>query len=537
VRPPKLLELFPHWWQRHLDFILFFFLAAATKFINLRTVLYFIWDQGRDAWAIRNIVVNHDLVLVGPTSGMQGFFLGPLWFYAGVPGYILGHGSPYILSAWYIAIACSMLIFVWWLTHKLFAKPTVATAAAYLVAFLPGALAGTTFIWNPLLSLPLVAAATWALIQSRQSRWWMTLGFFLFALVLQSEFAYAVFFLVPLWLLIPWLRQRWDVRDFLLATGAVAVTLVPQGLFELRHNWLMTNAIINSFHDSTQSIGWGPLWQTRPGQLWDATRRLLAGGFPAGNVLTLLLMIIVGWAIWRIWRRPANFAWRLISLLAIVPYVGFMLWRGNHGYFFLYYYTPHFIFLGLLIAYGVEQLSAVLTTHHLPQSIRALQPYLVPGLLGMLATVCVATTWSSTIDVENNAGLRTMESALSTVYAWTKTDDVPQQQAALRIFTPNAQTEHYDYIMHWLAQNNRMPIPRTVRTASDQTWYTILEPDPYAHGETRFFPWYKDATASGVLVRRMKVGALYLETWMSPAAVKQHGYSALPFTVPRVALE
>ncbi|HZZ98991.1 MAG TPA: hypothetical protein VFG51_03595, partial [Candidatus Saccharimonadia bacterium] len=74
-------------------FLIFLAVGLFFRFWNIYQRLYFIWDQGRDAWMLQRLA-HGELTLIGPTSGVPGFFLGPLWYYIGLPGYFLGGGNP-----------------------------------------------------------------------------------------------------------------------------------------------------------------------------------------------------------------------------------------------------------------------------------------------------------------------------------------------------------------------------------------------------------------------------------------------------------
>src|SRR5947208_1108732 len=54
----------------------------------------FTYDVGRDMLEIRNIVVNHHLTLIGQTTGIQGIFYGPWWYYILVVPFTLSGGNP-----------------------------------------------------------------------------------------------------------------------------------------------------------------------------------------------------------------------------------------------------------------------------------------------------------------------------------------------------------------------------------------------------------------------------------------------------------
>ena len=243
-------------WQ----FGLYLVIGLAIRFWNFSQSQYFIWDQGRDIWQIQAII-NGDFTLIGPTTGIAGFFLGPIWFYLGVPGLLLGGGSPWVLNAWFILVASLSLPFFWLLSHQLFGNKRWAMLNAYLLTLVPGSITGSLTIWNPLLSLPLMAGAIWTLLQARRSLPHLLLSFFLLGLALQSEFAYAVFLVGPLWLAIPWLRSKFKWQEMALSAVVIGVTLFPQLLFEFRHNLVMTNGVIASLSDQSQQIDWATLWR------------------------------------------------------------------------------------------------------------------------------------------------------------------------------------------------------------------------------------------------------------------------------------
>ena len=82
----------------------------------------------------------------------------------------------------------------------------------------------------------------------------------------------------------------------------------------------------------------------------------------------------------------------------------------------------------------------------------------------------------------------------------------------VRIFTPNAETEHYDAILHWKAGQLNKNIPITTKNDQDEYWYILIEPDKQL--EKRLAKWYQEATAEGTLTRMQMVGDLRVESWI-----------------------
>src|SRR5574337_631129 len=52
-------------------------------------------DNARDMVDVREMVVLHKLRLTGPTSGIEGFYNGPGWYYLLAIPFVLTGGSPY----------------------------------------------------------------------------------------------------------------------------------------------------------------------------------------------------------------------------------------------------------------------------------------------------------------------------------------------------------------------------------------------------------------------------------------------------------
>ena len=55
----------------------------------------FYYDQGRDALVIWDLIKNGKMFLIGPTTGVEGIFLGPGFYYLLAPWYWLGGEIPF----------------------------------------------------------------------------------------------------------------------------------------------------------------------------------------------------------------------------------------------------------------------------------------------------------------------------------------------------------------------------------------------------------------------------------------------------------
>src|SRR3989338_6846681 len=106
-------------------FILGFLLRAQETLSNN---FLFLIDQGRDMMAVKSIIFDHHLTLIGPYTSLQGVFQGPLYYYLlSIPTF-LTNGNPWggVLLMLLISLSVMIISFFW--MKKLFdAKAAVIT--------------------------------------------------------------------------------------------------------------------------------------------------------------------------------------------------------------------------------------------------------------------------------------------------------------------------------------------------------------------------------------------------------------------------
>ena len=98
-------------------FVLFFFSRAYGMDVKYT----FGWDQVDNAWAAKNIIVNHEFPLVGMVAkGNTGFFIGPLYYYFVALFYWITGLNP--VASQYIALTTSIFTFfaIFFVVKKIF---------------------------------------------------------------------------------------------------------------------------------------------------------------------------------------------------------------------------------------------------------------------------------------------------------------------------------------------------------------------------------------------------------------------------------
>lgn len=491
------------WLKRNWQFVLFCVVAFGIRYVNFDKAMYFIYDVGRDSLALK-AMASGDLKLVGPTTGLPGFFLGPLWYYVGLPGYWLTRGNPYGIQLWYITLASLFIPMAWVLSHKLFGNTVWAKLSALLLVLSSGSISGTNFVWNPMLSLPLLTGALLCLLQARQSKRWLYVGFFLLALMLQSEFAYGIFFVVTLWFFIPLLRGKFEWKTMLTAAVIIGMTLLPQLGFELRHHFSMTKSLLASMNNPEMKVSLRSLWQQRPKALWNATLQFVSRDTSMYQWLSLGYLVAILFGMLGTIKQK-QYTFYLLAGLTLLPYGFYMIWTGNYGYFFDYYITPHFIVVIPFLIFGLK------TFYEWTKNNKLLSGSLITAFLLVASLGSYQHLNAVIFRPDNRAGLAVMQQAIQTLYAWSQEDGA--KPAVFRIYTPNVYTDHYDYLIAWLGNVNGYNLPLTVQNEGDTYRYLLYEPTQGDFRQTYFIPWYTQATQDMTLTRQEKVGVLTIETW------------------------
>ena len=221
--------------------------AFFLRVYRTQDFLGFWYDQGRDAKVVWDLIHKQKLFLVGPTTGIEGIFLGPFYYYLITPAYLLGQGNPAFPSVFLAGLNVLAIYLLYRIGSEFFSQPTGLLAAA-IVSFSSELIRYHRWLSNPT-PLPLFALITfWSILKiissSPRKRYWLFLGLGI-GLTLQLEAASAIFF-IPSTLIILFLNRKSLIlnrNNFIFSSLPFVSTLVPQILFNFRHQ----NILLNSF--------------------------------------------------------------------------------------------------------------------------------------------------------------------------------------------------------------------------------------------------------------------------------------------------
>jgi 4-amino-4-deoxy-L-arabinose transferase-like glycosyltransferase len=121
--------------------------AAFMRLYRIQDYMTFLGDQGRDVLIVYNILHGH-LTLLGPTSSVGGFFLGPIYYYFMAPFLWLFNYNPVGPAVMVALIGVATVWLVYKITTEFF-NNKVGLIAALLYAISPIVVAYSRFSWNP----------------------------------------------------------------------------------------------------------------------------------------------------------------------------------------------------------------------------------------------------------------------------------------------------------------------------------------------------------------------------------------------------
>jgi hypothetical protein len=251
---------------KYLNF-LFAVLVLISLFLKIGPTLGnnfpFTMDQARDMLAIRRMAVGLTPALVGPTTSINGVFLGPFWYYFNLPAFIFSGGNPAALVYWQILWYHLAAIIFYIFTYK--KNHLFVFIFSLLFIFVPTFFYATRYSWNanamPIFTLIYLVSLVETLTSPSRNKLFL-LGL-IAGLSFQIEAAFAVLFFPFAFfsLLINNFSSHGGRRNSrmvkLLAwlTLGFVITLIPQVLFELRHDFISTKTLLGEFTGQSDILG------------------------------------------------------------------------------------------------------------------------------------------------------------------------------------------------------------------------------------------------------------------------------------------
>ncbi len=316
---------------------LFFLLASFSVAFFLRwyllpTNLFFGPEQGRDFLAIKSIVIDRKLTLIGPKTDFAGVFHGPLYYYLAAVPFVLFRGNPLSVMGLLTLLQALTVFLVYAAGRELTGKRSVGLLSAILFTFSYGAILYSRWLTGVPLTIPLSFALLWLLARFFRGRTrTLPAVAVVAALLLQAEFINFLF--VPFILLYGVFRYgriRKTPRPLLVLSFLIFLLLATGTyvLFDLRHNFLTTRSVLGNFTDTGKSlVSWN-----------DSLREVLTGfaratggflGIPIQWVSSAVLAGIALYLLARSMQKEKGEGGMLLVWLIVPPVILILFRRGT----------------------------------------------------------------------------------------------------------------------------------------------------------------------------------------------------------------
>ncbi len=325
-------------------------LAAYVRVWRTDKILGFYFDQGRDAQVVWDFLHRGKLFLIGPTTGIEGIFRGPWYYWLITPFYWLGRGDP-VWPAVFLALTTVLALFVLFhLTYQISGK-TGAFTALIIGAFSFFFVVAARWLSNPtpmfLVSM-LLLYSMFLVIQKRI--WaWIPIGFLL-GMAMQFGSATEVFLFPATLIFAVWQRKTLpSLFVFGLSLAALFVTFVPQIWFDIKHEGILRVAIGKFLiGDQSFKLSFWDIVSARGKFYLDIFGSKL---FPVTGQYRYKTALILGAGFLIVARRLfKNRYFPAVLLVFVSPLAGMVFFQGNQGNVYDYYFTGYYFVFVLVMA-------------------------------------------------------------------------------------------------------------------------------------------------------------------------------------------
>lgn len=351
--------------------ILIMVLAAFLRLWRLPEYMTFLGDEGRDALAVKRMIVDHKFRLIGPVTSIGNMYLGPLYYYLMLPAMFVSRLSP-VGPAVLVALLGVATVGMVYFFGREWVGWRAALMAAFLYALSPVAIIYSRSSWNPNI-MPFFALLAifgiWRVWQQKQF-WWLPIIGLALSFALQSHWLglllLPTIFLFWLMTLIELLKAKVSVKRFFYQTVwalliFLFLTVAPLVWFDLRHESINFKAFVKFFTDRQATVNLR-LYKALP-NLWLLVKniftRLVAGKNEFwGGWIALIITIFLGLKLIResLLANWHKFITRNAGLFLVLVWLLFgLLGLGNYkqhiyDHYFGFFFPVPFLLVGWVLA-------------------------------------------------------------------------------------------------------------------------------------------------------------------------------------------
>ena len=477
--------------------------AFYIRVYRIDQLLGFYFDQGRDAKVIWDLWHQGKFFLIGPTTGIEGVFRGPWYYWLIAPFYLLGRGNPVWPSVFLSATTVAAIFLSYKIAQKVAGKwagilaAVIGSFSLYLV-FASRWLANPT----PMLLISMVFVySLFGVLEGKRLNW--ILAVFMAGMAMQFGSAAEIFYFLGLAVFVIYLffvdrKKLPDLKTILLSGVALGITFAPQVLFDLRHQGILRGTVSKFlFQEGSFKLSFWEMAKIRFPFYYDVFfSKLFATSIKARGVFALILAVLTIFNFKTILKDKKLV---LLLILLLSPVFGMLFFQGNYGNVYDYYFTGYYLIFVVFFAAVLGLFSksiwgkAIIVGFlffFLKDNLTPLKNYIVSGVDG-----------PTTIALGNQ----------KEVIDWIFKDAAQMgQKFNVDVYVPPVIPHAYDYLFLW-QETLRCGGSRCGQELSEKVplLYTLYEVDP-PHPE-RLEAWLKRQATIGKIIDGEKFGGITVQ--------------------------
>lgn len=280
-------------------FLLILIVASFLRLYRLESTIMFEGDQGRDAIIARQILIDHNLTLIGPVTSVGNMYLGPFYYYFMVPWLALSYPSP-VGPHYGVAIVGIITVAFLYVVMKQMFNSRAAVFASLLYATSTVIITSTRFSWNPNIVPIFSLLIVYSLYQIKVNQQYRHIVWASISFALIAQLHYMALLMGPIIIIIllwEFIKSKHKKNIFINAVvGLFAFLLIssPLLIFDLNHNFINAKGFQDFFTSSQQHIRPGGQFiqalQESEGRVYTIISKI--AGSPNGAVDRLIVISI-----------------------------------------------------------------------------------------------------------------------------------------------------------------------------------------------------------------------------------------------------
>lgn len=460
--------------QKHYLIILIWLVGLFFRLYRQNYLLGFYYDQGRDAQIATDIIGFKNFPVIGPTTGINGLFLGPFWYYLITPGYFFANGNPAIASYFIIFIESLTVPLIYILVKKNY-KASTATLAAIFWSFSHYLIRSSRWFSNPS-PLPFFVSLILLLLTRIVKKYHPNYLLFiaiLLGLTLQLEAASAIFFFpVIIIFMISNLQstKRISLKEWLKAVFGFCLLLIPQIGFELKNNFLITKNFF-SFLTGKTNTSTGKSWAIpNPDFIFKRLTTYYQTFFSKLDTnltwISIVFLICFVTGIVLLVRKKTNSFIKLQLYWLFVPLFLLLFFVGNYGNLYDYYLTGFFPAFIILFSIALDHLPFKGITKNI--AIIGIFTLFLAGNIPFLRNYIIAG-----VDGPEHITIGNQRQAVNFICQQTKS-----QSYNVDVYVPPVIPYAYDYLFSWYIKKGWCESQQTTQVPLLYTLYEVDPPHP-----------------------------------------------------------